>query len=132
MRYMNKKWLNITMAVIIAILAGFLLTNDSFCAEKKEAGKTAMKMGHDMPLIGELCVTCHMETKTPYPKSISPKINNKHDGCNRCHLKDGTITGHCGCDETDDPMDCEQCHTTPATGTIPSAETMNNVCLDCH
>ncbi len=108
--------------------------------EKKEvvASKTvvateqATKMEHIMPMPGELCVGCHMETKEPDPESISPKINLEHAVCNHCHKPDGTIEGHCGCEDTDDPMDCQQCHTDPATGTIPSAKVMNDKCLDCH
>ena len=90
-------------------------------------------MGHEEPLPGELCVTCHMETKTADPESITPRINNLHEVCNKCHKADGTATdGHCGCEDVDDPMGCEQCHTTPAMGDNPSAEELNGLCDECH
>lgn len=102
-------------------------------ASKEELKKRAPAMEHDAPLIGELCVTCHMETKEPDPESITPKINNKHEVCNRCHKADGTTAdGHCGCEDVEDPMGCEQCHTTPAMGDNPSAEDMNALCDACH
>lgn len=99
-------------------------------AELKEK---APKMKHDAPLEGELCVTCHMESKNADPESITPKVNNKHEVCNKCHLPDGkTVTGHCGCEDVSDPTDCKQCHTTPRMGDNPSAEEMNALCLKCH
>jgi hypothetical protein len=88
-------------------------------------------MEHEAPAPGELCVTCHMEMEGY--TSDTPKIDNTHEVCNKCHKKDGTTTeGHCGCEDADDPMDCEQCHTIPPMGDNPSADDMNKLCLKCH
>lgn len=119
--------------IIIMVIAGYCIANEAPAAANKEELKAkAKKMTHDAPMLGELCVGCHMESDPPDPESISPKITKNHEVCNTCHQPDGATTGHCGCDEADDPMDCQMCHTTPATGTIPSAEHMNDLCYECH
>lgn len=126
----------ILMSVLLTSALFVLSVNSSAAVEtsaKKDspAGKKAVKMEHEMPLPGELCVTCHMEMEGY--ESDTPKINTDHEVCNKCHKKDGTIAeGHCGCEDADNPMDCEQCHTTPAMGNNPSAEDMNKLCIKCH
>jgi hypothetical protein len=123
----------ILMAALFLSVAVAMESDKKPAPEKKAVKKTAPKMLHDPTLPGELCVTCHMESAEPDPESITPKINNKHEVCNKCHKPDGsTVSGHCGCEDASDPMDCETCHTTPAMGDNPSAEDMNDLCLACH
>ncbi|MFC1855854.1 hypothetical protein ACFL2A_04875 [Thermodesulfobacteriota bacterium] len=122
----------ITIFLLSAVLSTAEETKKAEAAKSEEIVKKGPEMGHDKTLPGELCVGCHMESKDADPESITPKINNKHDVCNKCHKEDGTTEGHCGCEDADDPMDCEQCHTTPAIGDNPSADEMNDLCLKCH
>jgi len=126
---------SITITVLLFSFAVITIAEDlpvDTKVEKKEIKANAKKMNHEVPLPGELCVGCHMESDVPDPESITPKINNKHEVCNRCHKEDGTTEGHCGCADVSDPMDCEQCHTSPAMGDNPSAEEMNALCTECH
>jgi predicted CXXCH cytochrome family protein len=126
----------IIAAALSFVSAAFSVAEESSIGKdihvKDDSKKKPPKMEHEGTQPGELCVTCHMESKQPDPESITPKIDSKHDICNKCHQEDGTTTGHCGCEDASDPMDCEQCHTTPATGDNPSTEEMNALCLKCH
>ena len=125
--FICSKILIVTLSVVAMIAVSRNLSD----AKNSSAAKKAMKMEHEMPSPGELCVTCHIEMEGY--TSDTPKIDTNHEVCNKCHNKDGTTAeGHCGCEDADDPMDCEQCHTTPAMGDNPSAKDMNKLCLKCH
>ena len=133
---MNRKNIKgIFLVVILAFsLPAVLAVANESSPEKKVTKKDAPKMEHAGTIPGELCVGCHMEYEGQDPESTTPRINNKHEVCNRCHLEDGSMAedGHCGCEDVSDPMDCEQCHTDPAMGDNPSAKDMNDLCLACH